>query len=140
MGIQFARKRIVLAEDHAEMARHLRSLLCRDYDVEIASNGLELIAAVDRHAPDIVISDISMPGMSGLTAVRRILASHSDARIIFVSIRDEPSVIRRAITEGALGYVMKCDAGDELASAVHAVLAGGRYISSSARAALNISP
>lgn len=118
------------------MAQHLRSLLIADYDVEIASDGQALIAAVDAHNPDVIISDIAMPSMSGLTAARNILAAHPDARIIFVSVRDEPSVIRKAIAGGALGYVMKCDAGEELTNAVQLVLEGGHYVSSSARAAL----
>lgn len=140
MGIHFARKRIVIAEDHVEMARHLESLLCEDYDVDLASNARELIAAVNANVPDIIISDIAMPGMSGLTAARNILTSHPEARIIFVSIRDEPAIIRMAMSEGALGYVLKCDAGDELANAVRSVLGGRQYVSASARAALAAAP
>jgi DNA-binding NarL/FixJ family response regulator len=137
MGSHLARKRVVLAEDHAEMAQHLRSLLGTDYDVEIASDGQALIAAVDANSPDVIISDITMPGISGLAAARSILATHPGARIIFVSVRDEPAVIRKAISGGACGYVMKCDAGDELIQAVQMVLGGGRYVSSSARTALS---
>lgn len=118
------------------MAQHLRSLLSPDYDVEIAPDGQALIAAVDRRIPDVIVSDIAMPGISGLIAARNILAAHPQARIIFVSVRDEPSVIRKAISGGALGYVMKCDAGEELANAVEMALGGGRYLSTSARAAL----
>ncbi len=119
------------------MAQHLRSLLSPDYDVEIAPDGQALIAAVDRRIPDVIVSDIAMPGISGLIAARNILTAHPQARIIFVSVRDEPSVIRKALSGGALGYVMKCDAGEELANAVEMVLGGGRYLSASARAALS---
>ncbi|MCV3211233.1 response regulator transcription factor [Mesorhizobium sp. YC-39] len=134
-----ARKRLVLAEDHTEMADHLRSLL-GDYDVDIVSDGQGLIAAVDANVPDIIISDIAMPGISGLAAARDILAVHPNARIIFVSVRDEPAIVRKAIDEGAAGYVVKSDAGDELVDAVQTVLGGGQYVSSSARAALKGGP
>ncbi|WP_143747916.1 response regulator [Mesorhizobium temperatum] len=134
-----ARKRLVLAEDHTEMADHLRSLL-GDYDVDIVSDGQGLIAAVNANVPDIIISDIAMPGISGLTAARDIRAVHPNARIIFVSVRDEPAIIRKAIDDGAAGYVVKSDAGDELLDAVQTVLGGGQYVSSSARAALKGGP
>jgi DNA-binding NarL/FixJ family response regulator len=62
--------------------------------------------------------------------------AHPEARIIFISVLDEPAVIRKALAEGALGYVIKSDAGDKLADALQAVLGGGLYVSSSARHAL----
>ena len=134
-----ARKRLVLAEDHTEMAEQLRALL-GDYDVDIVLDGQGLIAAVNANMPDMIISDIAMPGISGLVAARDILAVHPNVRIIFVSVRDEPAVIRKAIDEGAAGYVVKSDAGDELLDAVQTVLGGGHYVSSSARAALKGGP
>ena len=121
------------------MAEHLRFLL-GDYDVDVVQDGQELIAAVNTNMPDMIISDIAMPGISGLVAARDILAAHPNARIIFVSVRDEPAIIRKAIDEGAAGYVVKSDAGDELLDAVQTVLAGGHYFSSAARAALKDGP
>jgi DNA-binding NarL/FixJ family response regulator len=134
-----ARKRLILAEDHSEMAENLRSLL-GDYEVDIVPDGHGLIAAVNAKVPDIIISDIGMPGISGLAAAREIFAKHPNARIIFVSIRDEPAIIRKTIDEGAAGYVVKSDAGDELLDAVKTVLGGGHYVSSTARAALKGGP
>ena len=134
------RIRVVLAEDHPEMAQHLRALIDTYYEVDVVADGQALIAAVNVEMPDIIITDIAMPGMSGLIAARSIRAAHPAARFIFVSVRDEPSVIRKALSEGALGYVIKSDAGDELMKAVQTVLAGGRYVSSSARAALKDGP
>ena len=121
------------------MAENLRSLL-GDYDVDIVPDGHGLIAAVKANVPDIIISDIAMPGISGLEAARDILAAHPNARIIFLSVRDEPAFVRKAIDEGAAGYVVKSDAGDELIDAVQTVLGGGHYVSSSARAALKGEP
>jgi DNA-binding NarL/FixJ family response regulator len=128
--------RVILAEDHPEIAQHLRMLLDPSYQVEIVADGPALIAAVARDLPDIIISDIAMPGMSGVAAARQILKAHPSALIIFSTILSEPAVIRNALAEGAQGYVMKSDAGDELLEAIDTVLRGGRYVSSSARAVL----
>jgi DNA-binding NarL/FixJ family response regulator len=125
-----------LAEDHPEMAQLLRALLGSDYDIHVVSDGKALMAEVALEMPDIIISDIAMPGIDGLAAALKIRTAHPEARFIFVSIRDEPVVIRKALAEGACGYVVKSDAGDELAEAVHAVLKGGHYVSSTAQAAL----
>jgi DNA-binding NarL/FixJ family response regulator len=122
------------------MALHLRALLASEYDVRIVSDGWALMAAVDLETPDIIISDIRMPGLNGLAAALSIRAKHPELPLIFVSIQDDPAVIRKALAEGARGYVIKSDAGDELAGAVEAVLCGGRYLSSSARAALGSGP
>jgi len=128
--------RVVLAEDHATMARDLKALLSREFMVDVVSDGQQLIDAVEESLPDVIVSDISMPGMSGLASARTILTKHPDARIIFVTVRDEPAVIAAALSEGALGYVVKCDAGDELEQAVRWALRGARYISATAIAAL----
>ncbi|HTO67670.1 MAG TPA: response regulator transcription factor [Bradyrhizobium sp.] len=132
--------RVILAEDHPEMAQQLQALLDPRYDVDVVPDGQALIAAASLAAPDLIISDIAMPGISGLVAARHILKAHPNALIIFATVLDEPAIIRRALAEGARGYVMKADAGDELADAVDMVLAGGQYVSSSARAALGGGP
>jgi DNA-binding NarL/FixJ family response regulator len=131
------RTRVILAEDHPVMAQHLRALLDPDYDVQVVPDGRALMAAVEFYMPDVIISDIAMPGISELAAARNIRTAHPEARIIFISVLDEPAVIRKALAEGASGYVIKSDAGDELANAVQTVLGGGRYVSSSAEVALN---
>jgi DNA-binding NarL/FixJ family response regulator len=132
--------RVILAEDHPEMAQQLRALLDSRYEVQVVADGQALIAAANLERPDLVISDIAMPGISGLDAARIVREAHPQAFIIFATVMDEPAIIRRALAEGARGYVMKSDAGDELADAVDTVLAGGQYISTSARAALGGTP
>jgi DNA-binding NarL/FixJ family response regulator len=134
------RKRVLLAEDHSAMAQQLRALLTTDFDVEIAEDGQVLVEVVEASMPDVIISDISMPRISGLAAARIVFARHPEARFLFVSVRDEPAVIRGAMAFGACGYVLKCDAGDELAFAVRAALSGQQYISSTARASLENEP
>jgi len=122
------------------MAQRLRALLAACCDVvQSVEDGSALIAAVETFHPDVIVSDIAMPRLSGLEAARIISARDPAARIVFVTIRDEPSVVRAAFDCGALGYVMKGDAGDELLSAVSAALAGKRYVSAGARPAMGSS-
>ncbi|MCP3443745.1 response regulator transcription factor [Bradyrhizobium sp. CCGUVB14] len=132
--------RVILAEDHPEMAQHLQALLDSRYHVDVVSDGQTLIEAASLQRPDLIITDIAMPGVNGLIAARRVLATHPKLPIVFVTVLDEPAIIRRSLADGARGYVVKSDAGDELADAIDAVLAGDSYVSSSARAALGDSP
>jgi DNA-binding NarL/FixJ family response regulator len=129
---------VVLADDHASMARELRALLTPSCDIlQIVADGAELVAAVEALEPDVIVTDIAMPGLGGLAAARIILSQHPSARIVFVSVRGEPAVIQEAMQIGVLGYVMKGDAADELASAVHAAMAGQQHVSTTARSALD---
>ena len=129
--------RLVLAEDDAPMAVHLRSLLAAASEiVATVEDGPALVAAADALEPEVVVSDISMPRLSGLAAAQIILARHPATRIVFVSVHDERAVVRAALDSGGRGYVLKCDAGDELVAAVRAVVAGEEYVSTNARAAL----
>src|SRR5690349_5407794 len=93
--------RVILAEDHAEMAQHLQALLEPRYVVDVVTDGQALIAAAARELPDLIISDIAMPGISGLVAARHILSKHPEARIIFATVLDEPAIIRQALADGA---------------------------------------
>lgn len=125
--------RVILAEDHPEIAEHLRMLLEPYHQVEVVFDGSALVAAVDRDLPDVIVTDIMMPGISGFAAAGKILAHHPQARIILATVRHEPAIIEQALSEGVQGYVMKADAGEELLEAVQTVLRGEIYISSSAR-------
>jgi DNA-binding NarL/FixJ family response regulator len=128
---------VVLAEDHPAMATELQEVLIADHDVvEIVQDGAALIEAARRHLPDAIVSDIAMPGVNGLAAAVSILATYPDARIIFVTVQDSRAIIRKALDCGARGYVLKCDAGNELVAAVRTALEGGQYLSSNARFAL----
>jgi len=132
--------RLVLAEDHEPMALQLRALLAPACEiVGTVEDGSALVAAADALEPDVIVSDISMPGLSGLAAAQIILARHPATRFVFVTMRDERAVVRAALKCGGLAYVLKCDAGDELVAAVRAAIAGEEYISTNARAALGSS-
>jgi DNA-binding NarL/FixJ family response regulator len=127
----------VLAEDHAVMLKQLAALLACEFDVvSVVESGRALISACETCRPDVIVSDMGMPDLNGIAAAQVILAGDPNARIVFITVRDEPEVIRCALSSGALGYVMKCDAGDELLTAVRTALDGRPFLSSSARAAL----
>jgi DNA-binding NarL/FixJ family response regulator len=128
---------VVLAEDHPDMAIELRALLTPDYDVlEVVQDGAALVEAARRARPDAIVSDIAMPNINGLAAAVVILADQPDARIVFVTVQDSRRVIRKALEIGVRGYVLKCDAGNELVAAVDTAIEGGQYLSASARVVL----
>jgi DNA-binding NarL/FixJ family response regulator len=133
------RQRVVLAEDHAAVAEQLRGLLSIDYEVlATVSDGQALVRAAKAMSPDVIVADVGMPGLDGLAAVSAIVEQQPGARVVFVSVRDDAAVIRHALAIGALGYVWKADAGEELGPAVRASLAGHRYVSTHARAVLGL--
>lgn len=119
------------------MAAELQTLLASEFDViEVVSDGRALVAAAERTCPDAIVSDLAMPGINGLAAAQAILTRRPDARIVFVTVHDNRAIIRGALRCGARGYVLKIDAGNELAAAVRTVIQGGDYLSSNARLAL----
>jgi DNA-binding NarL/FixJ family response regulator len=131
------RPRLLLADDHPETRALLRTLLQLDFDVvgEV-ENGFELVSAADRLSPDVIVTDVSMPGVDGIEAATRIRDKNPAARIVFVSVHTDPSLVARGLATGALAYVPKLAAGDELVSAVQAAMRGERHVIGS-RGALN---
>ena len=82
------------------------------------TDGQRLVEQARRLRPDIVVSDISMPGMSGIDAMRQLKAEHSSARFIFMTVYTDPSLAAEAMRAGAAGYVLKHAAGEELHDAI----------------------
>ena len=124
------RPRVLLAEDHAETAARLRKLLGVDFDV-IASveDGRALVDATERLSPDAIVADIDMPGVDGIAATALIRRHDPDARIVLVTVHSEAMLVEAGLAAGALGYVLKDTAGDELVAAVHAALGGRQFVS-----------
>ena len=122
--------RLLLADDHPGTRNLLRSLLESEFHVVAdVADGQALITAARRLSPDVIVTDISMPGVDGITATTTILLRDPTARIVLVTVHSDTSLIDRALSSGALGYVLKGTAGDELLPAVHAALRGERYAS-----------
>ena len=124
------KSRLLLADDHLGTAELLRVLLQSEFEV-IAQvrDGSALVEAARRLHPDVIVSDISMPVVDGITAAGQILRDDPDARIVFVTVHCEPILIQRGLATGALGYVLKRTAGDELIPAVRSALRGERHVS-----------
>ena len=124
------RPRVLLAEDHAETAERLRKLLRVDFDVIAwVEDGRALVDATERLSPDVIVTDIAMPGVDGIAATALIRRHDPDARIVLVTVNAESMLVEAGLAAGALGYVLKDTAGDELVPAVHAALGGRRYLS-----------
>jgi DNA-binding NarL/FixJ family response regulator len=124
------RPSVLLADDHAGTAEQMRALLEPGFDViSIVEDGLSLVREAARLSPGVIVTDISMPGLDGIDAAVQILHNNPQARIVFVTVHSEPLLVQRGFTAGALGYVLKDVAGDELVTAVHAALRGERHVS-----------
>src|SRR5262245_24221982 len=123
-----SRARVLLAEDHAEVAELLHGILAAEFEVvAVVGDGPALLEAAETLRPDVIVSDVAMPGFDGIAAARAILRGDPEARIVLVSVHDEPALMRRGLAAGALGYVLKRDAGEELVPAARAALRGERY-------------
>jgi CheY-like chemotaxis protein len=123
------RVRLLRADDHPAAAEQLRGVLEPEFEV-IAMVGDEhaLIEAAATLRPDVIGTDIGMPGLDGLAAARAILGREPAARIVFVTIHDDPALVEQGLAAGALGYVVKPTAGEDLVPAVHAALRGKRHV------------
>jgi DNA-binding NarL/FixJ family response regulator len=127
-----SRIRLLLADDHLETAELLRELLQPEFEViGHVTDGRMLVVAAERLSPDVIVSDISMPGLDGVAAAAAILRTNPQARIVFVTVNGDPILVSRCLAIGALGYVLKLAAGDDLVPAVHAALRGERHVSQS---------
>ena len=124
------RPRVLLAEDHAQTAEQLRKLLLAEFEVIAwVKDGNALVDAAARLSPDVIVTDIAMPGVDGIEAVTRIRRNNPNARIVLVTVHSELMLVEAGLASGALGYVLKDTAGDELVPAVRAALAGHQYVS-----------
>ena len=125
-----SRLRLLLADDHLETAEQLRQLLQPDFEVVAhVTDGRTLVKYAERLSPDVIVSDISMPDVDGISATAAILRQNPAARIVLVSVHGDPSLVTRGLETGALGYVLKCSAGEDLVPAIHAALRGERHVS-----------
>lgn len=124
------RTRLLIADDHVMFAQGLESLLRDEFDLlGTARNGEELVEATLRLQPDVILVDISMPVLNGFDAVRSIKANGSDAKIIFLTMHDDATLLSEAFRCGASGYILKQAAGEELVNAIREVAQGNNYVS-----------
>jgi DNA-binding NarL/FixJ family response regulator len=118
--------RVVIADDHPVVQQGLTLVLSEASDVDLvgtASDGLEAVALVAEHQPDVVIMDLHMPGLDGVAATRRITADWP-AAVLVLTMHDDDDLLLAAIRAGARGYLLKGAASDEILAAIHAVARG----------------
>ena len=124
--------RILLADDHRILREGLRSLLVQQPDITVvgeASDGEAAVALARELRPDLVIMDVVMPGLDGVAATRRIRAECPDTRVIALSMHSDRRFVSEMLRAGALGYLVKDSAFEELNQAVKTVMANRPYLS-----------
>lgn len=133
--------RVMLVDDHAIVRAGFRRLLEQEAGVQVvaeAGSGEQAYALFVEHRPDVVVLDLSMPGMSGFEALRRIVAREREARVLVFSMHEDAALAERAMRLGARGYVTKSNAAEVLADAVADVAAGRLFLSSDVARAIAI--
>ena len=119
-------RRLLLADDHPELLREIQQLVATDFDVVgTATDGLTLVKMAEALKPDVVVTDIRMPGLNGIDAARTILQRKACKAVVLLTMYDNPRLIR----SGILGYVLKATAGEELLPAIEEALQGAVFVS-----------
>jgi DNA-binding NarL/FixJ family response regulator len=124
--------RVVLADDHDLVRSGIKALLSMIKDVQViaeARNGQELITLTEELMPDVVMTDISMPGMDGIAAIAHLNKSCPQVKLLVLSMYDTVDFVKRAVSSGACGYLMKDAPPYELEQAIRSVMATGTYFS-----------
>ncbi|MFF2487869.1 response regulator [Microbacterium sp. NPDC058062] len=119
--------RVLLVDDQAMVRAGLRMVLSAETDVEVvgeASDGAEALRLVARHAPDVVLLDVRMPGMDGLEAARRMSQDAEGPGILMLTTFDEHEIVDEALSTGVAGFLLKASSPEQLVDAVRAVAAG----------------
>ena len=121
--------RVLLADDHAMFVQALQALLKNSFDlVGTVYDGRALLKSVQELRPDVVVTDLSMPMLNGLDAIRQIKSISNDTRIIMLTMHAEPQLAVEAFRAGAVGYLLKTSSGEELVTAIREAHNGRVYL------------
>ena len=124
------RPRILLADDHRIVAEGLKRLLEPEFDlVAVVEDGRALLSAASELKPDVIVSDISMPELNGVEALEELKKDNPEVRVVFLTMHHNVAYARQAMDAGALGYVLKHSAAEELILAVRAAAGGNTFVS-----------
>jgi two-component system invasion response regulator UvrY len=126
---------VLLADDHSIVRAGLRRIVEESEDMEViaeAADGKEAIRQVHKTLPDVAVIDISMPGMDGLEVIRQLGSLYPELPIIILTMHEEEQFVVRAIEAGAMGYITKRSAPEQLVKAIRKVYAGFRYLTEEA--------
>jgi DNA-binding NarL/FixJ family response regulator len=118
-----------LADDHRVVSEGLKRLLDDDFElVGVVEDGRALVAAAKKLQPDVIVADIAMPHLNGIDAMAHLKRDDPHVKVVFLTMHQNPSYARRALEAGAMGFVVKHSASDELVMAIHAALKGQTFI------------
>jgi len=123
------RPRILLADDHKIVTEGLKGLLEPEFElVGIVEDGRALLAAAEKLRPDVIVADISMPLLNGIDSVRQIKKTHSEIKVVFLTMHPDVTYAVSAFEAGASGYVLKHSAPTELVTAIRSALNGRTFV------------
>jgi DNA-binding NarL/FixJ family response regulator len=124
-----SRPRVLIADDHRIMAEGLRALLEPEFEpVGVVGDGRELVAAAGRLRPDVIVADVTMPGLNGIEAAAQLRRAGVAAKVVFLTMHRDVAYARRALEAGAAGFVLKHSAPAELVTAIREALDGKTYL------------
>jgi DNA-binding NarL/FixJ family response regulator len=124
-----SRPRVLIADDHQILAEGLRSLLEPEFEVVgVVADGRELVAAAEKHGPDVIVADVTMPSLNGIEAAVQLRDVGVKAKVVFLTMHRDVSYARRAMEAGAAGFVLKHSLASELVAAVREALKGRTYV------------
>lgn len=135
--------RVLIVDDHPMVAEGIQSILESYDDVEVVgtlSNGREAVDQTAAIKPDVILMDLNMPQLGGLSATEILLERAPDTRILILSMHDSPEYISSALSHGAMGYVLKDVPTDEIKQAIDTVMRGERYLCTGAKGSLEPKP
>jgi two-component system, NarL family, response regulator NreC len=124
--------RVLIVDDHAFIRRGVETILQSFPEWEVcgeASNGSDAVQLANQLNPEVVLMDVTMPGMNGLEATRIIRKQHPEVKVILLTLHESSEVLRSGFRAGANGYLLKADAEEELMKALRVVVGDGSYIS-----------
>ena len=125
------RIRVALADDHPVVLAGVRALVQAEPEMDLvgeATDGNAALKLILETVPDVVVMDISMPGMTGLELVQRVGSEHGAVKILVLTVHEDRAYVQRVLSAGARGYLLKRSAAEELVRAVRAVHGGGLYV------------
>jgi len=124
------RRRVLVADDQAQILEMVAALLAKSFDVvDLVSDGQAAWEATLKLEPDLVVLDISMPGMNGIQVARELRKSASSAKIVFLTVHEDSQILANCLTAGGLGYVAKGLMDSDLIPAIYEALAGRVFVS-----------
>ncbi len=131
--------RVVIVDDHPMVTQGIEAILETYADISVVgtlNNGQEIIDRIDLLKPDVILLDLNMPGLSGLSVTEILLEKHPQTRVLILSMHDSIEYIQTALNHGAKGYILKDVPTEEIKVAIDAVMAGKQYLCTGASTAL----